>query len=102
MEAAPTGNNSAIERVKKFFSDRVKRVQSSDSKVHETLTTKAFGSGQITDTRAPHFVIDHTTMPISFEEDVLFSFPMHSGKCRSAGVLTRNGTSELFTPYVIQ
>src|SRR6218665_420917 len=74
MEDTATGNNSATELAKKFFSDRVKRVQSSDSKVHETLTTKAFRSDQTTDKRAPHFVIDHTTMPISFEEDELFSF----------------------------
>src|SRR6218665_4133270 len=77
MEDIPRGNNSAIERARKFVSDLAKRVKSSDSKVHETLTTKADGSDQITDTRAPHFVIDATTMPISFQEDERFSFPIH-------------------------
>src|SRR6218665_1837373 len=77
MEDTPGGNNSAIERAKKFVSDLAKRVKSSDSKVHETLTTKAVGSDQITDTRAPHFVIDDIIMPIFFEEDELFSFPIH-------------------------
>src|SRR6218665_2446312 len=77
MEDIPRGNNSAIERARKFVSDLAKRVKSSDSKVHETLTTKAVGSDQITDTRAPHFVIDATTMPISFQEDERFSFPIH-------------------------
>src|SRR6218665_2432884 len=77
MEDTPGGNNSAIERAKKFVSDLAKRVKSSDSKVHETLTTKAVGSDQITDTRAPHFVIDDIIMPIFFEEDEFFSFPIH-------------------------
>src|SRR6218665_1034756 len=77
MEDIPRENNSAMERAKKFVSDLAKRVKSSDSKVHETLTTKAVGSDQITDTRAPHFVIDATTMPIFFQEDELFSFPIH-------------------------
>src|SRR6218665_295904 len=77
MEDIPRENNSAMERAKKFVSDLAKRVKSSDSKVHETLTTKAVGSDQITDTRAPHLVIDATTMPIFSQEDELFSIPIH-------------------------
>src|SRR6218665_2424954 len=74
MEDIPRGNNSAIERAKKFVSDLAKRVKSSDSKVHDTL---AVGSDQITDTRAPHLVIDATTMPIFSQEDELFSIAIH-------------------------